>query len=70
MTETIWLMAIIWIVLLILMWKVKNAFIPAIGGVVGILFGLEIMSSVNSMLGFVIIFAGFYQLYLATFKSK
>jgi succinate-acetate transporter protein len=71
MTETTWFMAILWIIFLLLGWKMrKQTFITAIGGVIGLVLGLAAMSDVNNMIGLVIVFIGIYQMYIAVFEGR
>jgi small-conductance mechanosensitive channel len=71
MTETTWFMAILWIIFLLLGWKMKKqTFITAISGVIGLVLGLAAMSDVNNMIGLVIVFIGIYQMYIAVFEGR
>jgi len=60
----------IWLVTFVLMWGIRNSFIPGIGGVVGIALGLRLISAVDNILGGVVIIVAFYQLYLAVFTEE
>lgn len=58
-----------WIITFVLMWAIKNSFIPGIGGIIGVLLGIRLISTVDSILGVVVIFVAFYQLYVAAFAE-
>lgn len=60
----------IWIVTFALMWGIKNQFIPGIGGVIGLVLGIRLMAGVDNLLGLIVVFVGFYQLYFAIFKEE
>jgi len=52
------------------MWGIKNQFIPGIGGVIGLVLGIRLMAGVDNLLGLIVVFVGFYQLYFAIFKEE
>lgn len=58
-----------WIITFVLMWAIKESFIPGIGGVIGVMLGIRLMESVDTLLGLVVVFIGFYQLYVAAFAE-
>lgn len=60
----------IWIVTFVLIWAVKSKFIAGIGGVIGLILGIRVMTGVDQLLGLVIVVVGFYQLYLAAFTEE
>ena len=59
----------IWIVTFVLIWAVRNKFIAGVGGVIGLILGIRVMTGVDQLLGLVIVVVGFYQLYLAAFTE-
>lgn len=59
-----------WIVTFVLMWAIKSNFIPGIGGVIGIVLGVRMISDVDRLLGLVVIFIALFQLYTAAFKEE
>lgn len=71
-SETLILMIFIalWIVTFVLMFGINNKFIPGIGGVVGLILGVRLMADIDNLLGLVVVFVAFYQLYVATFGEE
>jgi hypothetical protein len=71
-SDTLILMIFIalWIVTFVLMWALKNRFIPGVGGVIGLLLGLRLAGDVDRILGLVVMFVGLYQLYFAAFTEE
>lgn len=71
-SETLLLIIFIalWIVTFALMWGIKNKFIPGVGGVIGLILGIRLMGDVDNLLGLVVVFVAFYQLYFAIFKEE
>lgn len=61
---------VIWIVTFVLMFGINNKFIPGIGGVVGLILGIRLMVGIDNLLGLVVVFVAFYQLYVATFGEE
>jgi hypothetical protein len=59
----------LWIITFVLMWAIKNDFIPGIGGIIGVMLGVRLMTTVDNILGLIVIFIGFYQLYVAAFAE-
>lgn len=69
-TLIIFIFIAIWLITFVLMWGIKNNFIPGIGGVVGIALSLRLISSVDNILGGIVMIVSFYQLYLAVFAEE
>jgi hypothetical protein len=58
----------IWIVTFVLMWVLKNKFVPGIGGVIGMFLGIRMVGDVDRMLGIIVMFIALFQLYWAAFE--
>jgi uncharacterized membrane protein len=59
-----------WIITFVLMWVLKEQFVPGVGGVIGLLLGFRLISEVDRLLGIAVMFIALYQLYFAAFKSE
>lgn len=59
----------IWLLTFVLTFAQKNPIIPGIGGIVGIVLGIELISSEYELVGAIIIVIAFYQLYKAAFED-
>lgn len=68
-TLTLFIFIALWIVTFALMWGIKSRFIPGIGGVIGVALGIRMLSQVDRILGLIVIFVAFFQLYLAAFSE-
>lgn len=60
----------LWIVTFILMWVLHNKFVPGVGGVIGLILGIRMISSVDRILGIVVVFIALFQLYWAAFEVE
>ena len=69
MTEIVWFMFMLWIIFFALSFKLKEAVIPAVGGLIGIALGIQMLDGISQILGLIFVCLGFYQLYIAAFKE-
>ena len=60
----------LWIVTFVLMWSLKNRFIPGVGGIIGLILGLRLAGDVDRLLGIVVMLISLYQLYCAAFLEE
>jgi uncharacterized membrane protein YqgA involved in biofilm formation len=71
LTDFTWLLALLWLVLFVLSWMTEHQVVPAFGGILGIIFGLHLMSETTETLfdvvSLVIIGMSLYQIYYAIF---
>ena len=69
MTELVWFMFMLWILFFALSFKLKDAVVPAVGGILGIALGIQMLDGISQILGLLFVILGFYQLYTAAFKE-
>jgi hypothetical protein len=69
MNEIVWLEAIIWLVLLLVGLKTRNAMVLGSAGSIGILFGLSLIAEAD-WLGVMLIILSLYLLYEAIASDK
>ena len=69
MSELVWFLVILWILFFALSFALKEPVIPAVGGLIGIVLGIEMLGGISEILGLVFVGLGFYQLYIAAFKE-
>jgi hypothetical protein len=57
-----------WLIFLVLAWRMKNVFLFGLSSITSILFGVTLMTQVNGWIGLIIIFLGMYLLYVTMFQ--
>lgn len=67
--EGTWILLIVWIIFFVLSWKLKEPIVTGLGGVIGLLVGIEFLSNINEILGLVFIVLSFYQFYVVAFTE-
>lgn len=68
MTETVWMMLLLWLGLLAM--SGKGNMYGAAGAIVGMMFGILMIPLVGSWLGIVLIFLNIYILYTSIWEEK
>jgi len=69
MTELTWLIALIWLVLTVFYFRIKDVMVGGTAGGIGIFFGLVLVAEAG-WLGFIIIIFSLYLLYSAIFSGE
>lgn len=68
MLEEIWFVMVIWLIVLIIGIRYKNVFFSGLGSVIGILFGMVVLSDVYVWLGLILIVSSIYTLWLTLYR--
>ena len=69
MTELTWLIALLWLVLTVFYFRVRDTMLGGTAGGIGIFFGLALVAEAG-WLGFIIIMFSLYLLYTAIFSGE
>jgi hypothetical protein len=67
-TEELWFVLVMWLVFIVLAWRMKNVFLFGLSSVTSILFGVTLMTQISGWVGLIVIFLGMYLLYVTMFQ--
>ena len=70
MTEELWFILVLWIIMLILGLRFTETAIGAVAGIIGIFFGLMLFTAIGAWIGLLMIFFNFYVIYKTLFPSE
>jgi len=68
MTEEIWFMFIVWLILFLVSWKLNRTVIYVSGGLTGIFLGFLVMTGVYVWLGIILLILNIYIIFHGLFQ--